>query len=208
MKITAQQLAVIMPRLRNSAHLPVWVTALNEILPKYRIDTPQRVAAFLSQTGHESLDFTILTENLNYSADALHKVFRKYFPTLASAQPFHRKPEMIANRVYGGRMGNGPEATGDGYRYRGRGLMQVTGKNNYDACSVYLFKNDRLLKDPDFLTTPEGALMSACWFWTANNLNAIADREDNHTLTRRINGGTHGLEDRLSRYDRAIKVLR
>lgn len=205
MIITQQQFSIICPLQRKPE---IWVNALNEILPKYKIDTPVRVAAFLAQCGHESLDFTVLVENLNYSASGLHKVFKKYFPTLESAEPYQRKPEMIANLVYAKRMGNGDVKSGDGYKFRGRGAIQLTGKDNYIQFSQFLYKDNRLLDNPDYLLTPEGAILSACWFWTVNNLNAIADKENILELTKRINGGTNGIEDRMIRYKKAISVLK
>jgi putative chitinase len=157
--------------------------------------------------GHESADFTRLTENLNYSAAGLVKTWPKRF-TEETAQGYHRKPEKIANKVYADRMGNGNEASGDGWKYRGRGIIQITGKNNYVAFSNAKFDDLRLLEDPDYLLTPEGAVESACWFWTTNNLNEIAGAQNITLITKRINGGTHGLSSRIARYERAIDILK
>jgi len=202
--ITVEQFIEMFPKNKNPQ---AWTTALNEVLPTYKIDTPERIASFLAQCGHESSGFTVLQENLNYSADGLNKIFKKYFPTLDSAQPYARKPEMIANRVYGGRMGNGDEASGEGYRYRGRGPIQLTGKDNYTACSDFLFQDDTLLQNPDMLLDPEYALHSACWFWWKNDLNNYADSADLVTMTKRINGGTIGLEDRIKHYNHAMEIF-
>ena len=149
----------------------------------------------------------MLQENLNYSADGLNNIFKKYFPTLESAQPYARKPEMIANRVYASRMGNGDEHSGEGYKFRGRGPIQLTGKANYAACSEFLFQDDTLINDPDMLLDPEYALHSACWFWWKNDLNKFADTADLVTMTKRINGGTIGLEDRIKHYNEAMEIF-
>ena len=202
--ITVEQFVEMFPKNKNPQG---WTTALNEVLPTYKIDTPERIASFLAQCGHESAGFTVLQENLNYSADGLNKIFKKYFPTLDSAQPYARKPEMIANRVYGGRMGNGDEASGEGYKFRGRGPIQLTGKDNYTACSDFLFQDDTLVQNPDMLLDPEYALHSACWFWWKNDLNNYADSADLVTMTKRINGGTIGLEDRIKHYNHAMEIF-
>lgn len=202
--ITVEQFTEMFPKNKNPQ---AWTTALNEVLPTYKIDTPERIASFLAQCGHESAGFTVLQENLNYSADGLNKIFKKYFPTLDSAQPYARKPEMIANRVYGGRMGNGDEASGEGYKFRGRGPIQLTGKDNYAACSDFLFQDDTLIQNPDMLLDPEYALHSACWFWWKNDLNNYADSADLVTMTKRINGGTIGLEDRIKHYNHAMEIF-
>ena len=177
-------------------------------MPDYDINTPQRVAAFVAQCAHESGGFRALKENLNYKAATLRKIFPKYFPDDATANHYASLPnkqEAIANRVYGGRMGNGPEASGDGFRYCGRGLIQLTGKQNYQnfADSIETPVEDI----PEFLATFEGAVQSACWFWEANNLNQWADKGDILTLTKRINGGTIGLDDRIKHYEHALHVL-
>ena len=173
MNITVEQFKKIFGEVKNAAEI---VAAMNEIFPKFDITTKDRICAFLAQAGHESGHFKLCVENLNYSAKALNTVFRKYFPTLESATPYERKPEKIANKVYGNRMGNGNEASGDGFRFRGRGYIQLTGKNNYVACGKDLGVD--LVTDPSFLETPKGALMSACWFWKKNNINKHADAKD------------------------------
>jgi putative chitinase len=182
-----------------------WFEALCEILPDYEINTVPRVAAFLAQTAHESAGFTAIKENLNYRAVTLRKIFPKYFPNDDLANQYAGKPEMIANKVYGGRMGNGPEETGDGFRYCGRGLIQLTGKDNYTR---YAQSTEQTVEEAsEHLTTFEGCVQSAAWFWEANNLNQWADKGDILTLTKRINGGTIGLEDRTNHYNHAIQVL-
>jgi putative chitinase len=202
MEITREQLAQIIPR---NPYIDQWCTALNKLLPDYGIDTPQRVAAFLAQCAHESGGFQFLKENLNYRAASLRKVFPKYFPTDELAQQYEKQPEKIANRIYGGRMGNGPEESGDGFRYCGRGLIQLTGKNNYTAFAESI--ETPVEEIPAYLETFEGAVQSACWFWETNNLNQFADTNDILTMTKRINGGTIGLEDRMKHYAHALEVF-
>ena len=205
MQITQQQLSAC---IGNNPYLEQWTDALNKILPDYDIDTPQRVAAFIAQSAHESGNFTALHENLNYRAETLRKVFPKYFPTDEIAQQYASQPnkaELIANRVYGGRMGNGPEESGDGFRYCGRGLIQLTGKSNYQAFAESI--ETPVEQIPEFLATFEGAIQSACWFWESNNLNQYADSGDIVTMTKRINGGTIGLEDRKKHYAHALDVF-
>lgn len=202
MEITQEQLAQIIPK---NSYQDQWREALNTVLPRYQIDTPQRVAAFVAQCGHESAGFTALRENLNYGAPGLMSTFKKYFPTQELANSYARQPERIANRVYADRMGNGNEASGDGWRYCGRGLIQLTGKNNYTAFANSI---DMPIEEvPAYLETFEGAVESACWFWNTNRLNQHADSGDLDTMTRRINGGMHGIEDRRARYDNALRVL-
>lgn len=189
----------------NNPYLGNWHDALCKILPEYEINTPSRVAAFMAQTAHESGNYKFLKENLNYKAASLRKVFPKYFPTDELAAAYANKPEMIANRVYGGRMGNGDEHSGDGYRYCGRGLIQLTGKQNYTNFAESLEMTPEEVSE--YLGTFEGAVQSACWFWESNNLNQWADKGDILTLTKRINGGTIGLEDRIKHYNHALHVL-
>jgi len=192
----------------GNPYVDQWYDALCKILPDYGIDTPQRVAAFVAQCAHESAGFKILKENLNYRATSLRKVFGKYFTSDAIAEDYASRPnkqEAIANLVYGNRMGNGDEASGDGYRYCGRGLIQLTGRNNYEAFADSL---EMTVEDvPEYLGTFEGAVQSACWYWETNNLNQWADAGDILTLTKRINGGTIGLEDRKKHYEHALHVL-
>ena len=181
-----------------------WASLLNQYLPKYDIYTTDRICAFVAQCAHESGGFKYLSENLNYSQQALRRVFSKYFPTDAMAFRYARQPKWIGSRVYGGRMGNGGEASGEGYKFRGRGLIQVTGKNNYRACSMFLYGDERLLDDPEPLATKDGAIQSACWYWSVNQLNKYADLSDMVRLTIKINGGKNGLEDRIRYYQKAL----
>jgi len=196
--ITSEQFAHLFPRAQDPHG---WVDAMNNVFPTYNIDTPQRIAAFLAQCGHESGGWTTFEENLNYSAQGLNGIFKKYFPTLESAQPYARKPEMIANKVYGGRMGNGPESSGDGYKFRGRGPIQLTGKSNYTQFSQDIGRPD-VLTNPDIVAT-ELAFESALWFFNKNGLFAIAAKGVSDAvigqITRRVNGGTHGLDDRIKK---------
>jgi putative chitinase len=205
MQITQEQLGSC---IGNNPYLDHWTDALNKILPDYGIDTPQRVAAFIAQCAHESGNFTALHENLNYRAASLRKVFPKYFPTDELANQYASLPnkaEAIANRIYANRMGNGPEESGDGFRYCGRGLIQLTGQQNYQNFADSI--ETPIEQIPDFLQTFEGAVQSACWFWETNNLNQWADKDDILTMTKRINGGTIGLEDRKKHYEHAKHVF-
>jgi len=201
-EITPTLIEEVLPRCKDPE---MWSEILNNELPYFEIDTERRVASFLAQTGHESAHFNVLLENLNYSADALQRVFGKYFPTRALAEEYARQPAKIANRVYANRMENGPEESGDGWRYRGRGLIQLTGHYNYRKCSFDLFQDERFLEAPEMLAEPRGAILSACWFWDSNNLNNYAD--DVKKTTRMINGGYHGLEERIKLYNRALNYL-
>jgi putative chitinase len=194
----------LIPKVKN---FDEWYNNLLNILPEYDIDTPKRVAAFMAQCGHESGGFTLMQENLNYSAKGLRGTFGKYFPNDDIAKQYERKPQMIANRVYGNRMGNGDEASGDGWYFRGRGIVQITGKNNYTKCSQSLFESNVLVENPDLLLETEYAIHSACWFWSAARLNELADIGDMKTMTKRINGGFIGLEDRIHHYNHAIEIL-
>ena len=194
--------------LGNNSYLDYWFDALNKILPEYEINTPARCAAFIAQCAHESGNFKFLKENLNYRAASLRKVFPKYFPDDALAEQYASKPnkqEAIANRIYANRMGNGDEASGDGFRYLGRGLIQLTGKNNY---TLFAASIDTPLEEiPEYLQTFEGAVQSACWFWDQNNLNKEADAKDIKTMTRKINGGYIGLDDRIKHFEHALHVF-
>jgi putative chitinase len=199
---TKEQLKEMIPR---NPYVSQWYEAISSILPEYEINTPQRVAAFLAQCAHESGGFVFLKENLNYKAASLRKVFPKYFPDDATAAAYANKPERIANRVYANRMGNGDEASGDGWRYCGRGLIQLTGKDNYTFFAASL--DIPVEEASEYLQTFEGAVQSACFFWEQNNLNKWADAGDILTLTKRINGGTIGLEDRIKHYEHALHIF-
>jgi putative chitinase len=191
--------------IHGNPYVPQWFHALSEILPEYEINTVQRVAAFLAQTAHESGGYRALKENLNYRAASLRKVFPKYFPDDSIAAAYANKQEMIANRVYGNRMGNGDEASGDGFRYLGRGLIQLTGKNNYQNFADSI--ETPVEEVSEYLGTFEGAVQSGCWFWETNNLNKWADAGDIKTMTKVINGGYIGLEDRIKHYEHALHVF-
>jgi putative chitinase len=205
MELTQAQLKQLLPK---NPYVEHWHKALSQLLPDYEINTPRRVAAFIAQCSHESGGFMVLKENLNYRAASLRKLFPKYFPDDAIAQRYASMPnkqEAIANRIYANRMGNGPEESGDGYRYCGRGLIQLTGRQNYTwfAASLEITPEEAT----EYLGTFEGAAQSACWFWETNKLNQWADAGDIVTLTKRINGGTIGLEDRIKHYEHALHVL-
>ena len=183
-----------------------WEQPLKDILAKYQINTPQRIAMFIAQCGHESLNFTVLEENLNYSAKGLNAVFGKYFQRAGrDANAFHRQPERIANVVYADRMGNSNAASGDGWKYRGRGVIQLTGAHNYAMFADAVGK--KLSQIIEYVSTKDGALESACWFWNRNDLNRYADNGDIKSATKRINGGYNGLSDREHHYHRAMSVL-
>jgi len=199
---TREQLSSV---IGNNPDLDGWYEALSSVLPEYEIDSPQRVSAFIAQCTHESGGFKRLKENLNYKWESLRKVFPKYFPTDELAKEYAHKQEQIANRVYGGRMGNGDESSGDGFRYCGRGLIQLTGRNNYTKFAESI--GMAVEEVPALLETFEGAVKSACWFWKTNNLNQYADAGDILTMTKRINGGTIGLEDRIKHYNHALEVF-
>jgi putative chitinase len=200
--ITVSQLKQLLP---NNPYVENWHHALVQLLPDYDINTPRRIAAFIAQCSHESGGFRVLTENLNYKAAGLRRIFSKYFPTDELAKQYEKQPSKIANRVYANRMANGDESSGDGFRYCGRGLIQLTGKSNYQAFADSL---EMKVEDvPEYLQTFEGAAQSACWFWETNNLNKFADAGDILNMTKRINGGTIGLEDRKKHYDHALHVL-
>lgn len=205
MELSLHQLKQLLPK---NPYVNHWHDALSQLLPQYEINTAQRVCAFIAQCSHESGGFMVLKENLNYKATSLRKIFPKYFPDDTIAQRYASLPnkqEAIANRVYANRMGNGPEESGDGYRYCGRGLIQLTGRQNYTwfAASLDITPEEAT----EYLGTFEGAAQSACWFWETNKLNQWADAGDIVTLTKRINGGTIGLEDRIKHYEHALHIL-
>lgn len=205
--LSKEKLLAILPAAKNSKDINLLLehlnTALASLVDETSFSNVKRQAAFIAQCGHESGSFTILTENLNYSAEGLFKTFPKYFSSVQAAQPFARQPEKIAGRVYGGRMGN--NLTDEGWKFRGRGFIQLTGKENYTKCGKSIGVD--LVANPDYVSTIEGAIKSALWFWNANGLNAFADKEDLVGMTKKINGGTKGLEERKEFYHRAVKVL-
>lgn len=178
--------------------------SLGSACDRFGIDTPLRLAGFLSQCAHESVGFKVTQENLNYSAQALVRVFPKRFDGRQAIE-YQRQPERIANRAYADRMGNGPEASGDGWRFRGRGFIQLTGRTNYAAFGKAL--DEDVLADPSAVASPRLAALSAAWFWQTHRLNELADAKDVLGMTKRINGGTNGLEERERLYKQAIAVL-
>lgn len=175
-----------------------WVDALNETCERFAIDSPFRIAGFISNVAHESAGFKFVSENLNYSVASLMRVWPNLFSSLEVAQRYAMQPEKIANRAYANRMGNGDEASGDGWNYRGRGLMQLTGKNNYVAYSLSC--DNEALQKPEIVAEPRYAAESAGWFWDVNRLNTLADAQDIGGMCRRINGGYNGLDDRQIKY--------
>ncbi len=190
-------------------HIPDTVLAqIPEVAAKFQINTPLRLAHFLAQCGHESGGFKLVNENLNYSADGLKKIFPKYFAQAGLAEQYARQPEKIASRVYGGRMGNGDEASKEGFKFRGRGYIQLTGKSNYTEFDKFVDEN--ILENPDLVAT-KYPLLSAAWFFHKNGLNAIADKgADDATVTsvtKRVNGGTIGLPDRIKHFKEYYSLL-
>ena len=190
-------------------HIPDAVIAqIPDTAAKFEINTPLRLAHFLAQCGHESGGFRLTKENLNYSAKGLNGTFKKYFPTLDSAVPYERKPEKIANKVYGGRMGNGPESSGDGSKFCGRGYIQLTGKDNYTAFGKSI--NEDMSANPDKVASSY-ALLSAAWFFNKNGLHKMADGGATDavvtSITKRVNGGTIGLADRIKHFKEYYSLL-
>lgn len=185
---------------------PEWVDALNSTFSRFNINTPIRQAAFIGQCGHECGNFRILEENLNYRAETLMKLWPKRFPTLEVANEYARNPKKIANKVYASRMGNRDEASGDGFRFRGRGAIQLTGYSNYFHAGKALGID--FVKEPDLVATPQYAALTAGWFWDTHKCNTLADASDWTGLTRKINGGTIGLQDRINHINHALQVLK
>ena len=184
---------------------PKWDIPLNQVFVKYDINTPQRQAAFIGQCAHESNNFKILEENLNYSPEALMRVWPSRFPDLPTAMKYAHDPVKIANKVYANRMGNGSEESGEGSKYHGRGLIQLTGKENYERCGEAIGVD--LINQPGLLAQPDYAALSAGWFWNRKQLNLLADTKDYDTMTKRINGGLIGLDDRKAKIAKALSVL-
>jgi len=190
--------------LHGNSEWESWVKPLQDMLPKYDIDTPKSIAMFMAQCGHESNNFRVLKENMNYSAKALNAIFPKYFERAGrDAEEYHRQPEKIANVIYANRMANGPIESGDGWRHKGAGIIQLTGKHNQTAFSISI--NKTIERTIEYLDTKVGALESACWFWKENGLNRYSD--DILRSTKKINGGTIGLEDRTHHYKNALDIL-
>ena len=191
-------------------HVPDAVIAqIPSVMSTFKIDTALRLSHFLAQCGHESAGFKAVQENLNYGAKGLLGIFKKYFPTEAKALQYERRPEKIANLVYGGRMGNGPETSGDGYKYRGRGYIQLTGKDNYTAFGKAI--NEDIATTPDVVAT-KYPLLSAAWFFNKNGLHKIADKGATDAVvtevTKRVNGGTIGLADRIKHFKEYYNLLK
>jgi putative chitinase len=201
MELTKEQLTKIIP---TNPNIDGWLNALSKLLPDYEINTSQRIAAFMAECVHESAGFTALHENLNYSAASLTRVWPRLFPTDVAAQ-YAGQPEKIANRAYGNRLGNGPESSGDGWRYCGKGLIQITGHDNYQAFADSI--ETPLEQIPEYLQTFEGAAQSACWFWENNKLNAWADQGNIDKISQIINGGTLGLAERHQNYTKFLGIL-
>ena len=196
--VTAEQLAKL--------HIgPEWVDALNETFQRFGINTPRQQAAFIGQCGHECGNFKVLEENLNYRAATLMKLWPKRFPTQEIANEYEKQPKKIANKVYSSRMGNRDEASGDGWRFRGRGAIQLTGSDGYfhagKALGVDFWAN------PDLVATPKYAALTAGWFWSTHKCNELAENSNWVGLTKRINGGTIGLDDRIKHTNHALEVL-
>lgn len=198
MAVTADQL--------KELHIgPQWVDALNSTFERWNISTPVQQAAFIGQCGHECANFRILEENLNYRAETLMRIWPKRFPTREIADQYARNPRKIANMVYANRMGNRDEASGDGYRFRGRGCIQLTGHANYFHAGKALGVD--FVKEPDLVATPQYAALTAGWFWSTHDCGRFAEARDWKGLTRRINGGTIGLDDRIKHTNHALALL-
>lgn len=214
--ITEKQLRIAMPGI-SDLNVKKYLPVLNDSLPEYHIDTPLRISHFLAQVGHESRNFISYREDVYYSPERLEKIFRSDFDVnhdriLSDEEKkkitaIARNQKATANFVYANQNGNGNEASGDGFKFIGRGPIQITGRENYAAVSEFIFKDKRLLENPELLELPENGVKAACWFWTTRNLNAIADKDDLTTITRKINGGTNNIEDRLQRLLKAKKAF-
>lgn len=198
MAVTAEQL--------QKLHInPELVNAFNATFDRWGIQTLRQQAAFIGQCGHESGNFRVLEENLNYAADRLMKIWPRRFPTIEVAQPYHRNPRKIANKVYANRMGNRDEASDDGWRFRGSGWVQLTGHDNFYHFGKAM--GEDFVMKPDLVRTPEYAAQSAGWFWSTHKCNQIAESGDWKALTKRINGGEIGLADRIKHTQHAMQVL-
>lgn len=184
---------------------PQWVDALNETFDRFGISTPRQQAAFIGQCGHECGQFKILEENLNYRAATLMRLWPKRFPMQEIADKYAGNPQKIANMVYANRMGNRDEASGDGFRFRGRGCIQLTGHTNYYHAGQALGVD--FVKQPDLVATPKYAALTAGWFWSTHDCNNLAEKADWTALTKKINGGVIGLADRIKHIDQALAVL-
>lgn len=204
MIITADQLKACAPYIKPQ-NQAAFAPAISNILNQYQITTPLRLAHFLAQVIHESGSLNVTEENLHYSASLLVKIFPHFFPTLDKALPYDNKPDMIANYIYANRMGNGDTASGEGYKFRGRGLIQTTGKLNYKAVSMAVGVD--FVEHPELLTQASYASLSVGYFWNSHGLNTLADHDDIKNITIRINGGTNGLAERTANLVRCKSVL-
>jgi putative chitinase len=182
---------------------PKWEEPLQAAFDKYDINTPKRQAAFIGQCAHESGNFKTLEENLNYRPETLIKVWPSRFPDLATADKYAHNPQALANKVYAGRLGNNQE--NDGWNFHGRGLIQLTGRENYERCGSAIGVD--LINEPTLLVEPNYAAMSAGWFWNKKGLNELADQQEHGQITKRINGGTLGLDDRIAKTTKAAQAL-
>ena len=197
---------LVVKLLHENPDAAVWADAAMQILPKYEINTPYRIAGFFAQCGHESAGFRVLEENLFYRAETLDTIFPKYFKNAGRvASDYAKQPEKIANVIYANRMGNGDTASGEGYLFRGRGVIQLTGKENYSAFALSI--KTTLPDAIQYIQTKRGALESACWFWKTRGLNAACDANDITKMTKLINGGTIGLADRKRHYEQALAIM-
>lgn len=205
--IQVSQLRKLLPDLSNE-YLLEWVNAFNPAMQKFEIDTPERQAAFFAQIFHESGGLNHLAENLNYSAEGLLKTFPKYFKKKTDADTYARQPDKIANRVYADRMGNGNELSGDGWKYRGRSPVMITGKQMYQLISIRVF-NDKelLLNNPELLKKPNGGAAASCWYWAWKGCNELADKGDFEAITQKINGGLIGQDSRIKWWEACKKVF-
>ena len=205
-EFTPEKLGQLIPNARYG--VDVWFNELNELLPVFGITSAARVASFIAQTAHESGGYRALRENLNYSGKGLNGIFKKYFPTEAAAASYARQPQKIANKVYANRMSNGDEASGDGFKFRGRGYIQLTGKANYTAFGKAI--GEDIASNPDSVSG-KYALLSAAWFWSNNGLNKLADGGASDavvtSITKRVNGGTIGLPDRIKHFKEYYQLL-
>jgi len=184
---------------------PEWVDALNETFNRFNISTPRQQAAFIGQCGHECANFKVLEENLNYRAVTLMKLWPKRFPTIDIASEYAGQPQKIANKVYASRMGNRDEASGDGYRFRGRGCVQLTGSDGYFHAGKFLGVD--FWASPELVATPQYAALTAGWFWSTHNCNQLAENADWLGLTKKINGGTIGYDERVKHTNEALAVI-
>jgi putative chitinase len=202
MSFTIQQFVKMLP---GNTNVKSWFNSFALFFPDAELDTIERIAAFIAECSVESANFTRLRENLNYSAEGLVRTWPKRFPNIEFANLYARQPEKIANYVYAYRMGNGDEESGDGWKYIGRGIIQLTGKNNYQLFADYI--NKPIEEVCDYLLTTDGATQSACWFWKTNNLNHYLETEGIDKVSRVINGGDHALMERRAAYNQALYIL-